>query len=293
MKTRLTALTAALALTALAHAQTDAPPNARPAPSADFEQTPAPRVDLDTPAPETPPANEGAAAKVEEAWAIAQDGSPAQAQGLEQSAVASRGFWQWALRAGSALLLVLGLILACWWLAQRLGARTPLFAGAQLGHVLGQIHLNSRSSLYFVRTGGRVLVVGSAQQGVSLVAEFDAAAFDHIGAPPEAKPDAHSGGQSAPGLRGLGALLGARNAPGGSAPKNVSSFIEQLQARAQGMQQELEASREAAAQLKDEPADGDSPRAPSSQPRRSSSDIDSLREDIERLQSHLRETQRD
>lgn len=82
------------------------------------------------------------------------------------------------LKAASALLLVLGLIVALSYILRRFGARTPLLKGMQLGQVMGRIYLSPRATLHFVRTGGRVLVVAITPAHISLVAEFDAAAFE-------------------------------------------------------------------------------------------------------------------
>jgi len=82
------------------------------------------------------------------------------------------------LKAAAALLLVLGLIVLLSYGVRRLGGRSPLLRGLNLGQVLGRIYLTPRASLHFIRAGGRVLVVGVSPNQVSLVAEFDASAFE-------------------------------------------------------------------------------------------------------------------
>lgn len=82
------------------------------------------------------------------------------------------------LKAASALLLVLGLIAVLSYALRRFGGRTQLLKGMQLGQVMGRIYLSPKATLHFVRTGGRVLVVAITPAHISLVAEFDAAAFE-------------------------------------------------------------------------------------------------------------------
>jgi flagellar biogenesis protein FliO len=78
----------------------------------------------------------------------------------------------------TALFIVLALILGLYYLTRRFGRKVPVFAGSQLGKVLGKIYLSKEASLHYVQTGGRVLLVGVSNGGVHLVAEFDGATFD-------------------------------------------------------------------------------------------------------------------
>lgn len=87
------------------------------------------------------------------------------------------------------LVITLALILLVYYFLQKRGGMKPLFARSGLGEVLGRVHLSPRHCLYYVRTGDRVLVVGAAQDTLSLVAEFDAAAFGMPETPPEPAPD--------------------------------------------------------------------------------------------------------
>ena len=80
-----------------------------------------------------------------------------------------------------ALSFVLALIFLVYYGIRKWGKNVPILAGASLGTVLGRIHLERGNTLHFVRTGGRVLLVGVNGSAVSLVADFDAAAFEGTG----------------------------------------------------------------------------------------------------------------
>lgn len=77
-----------------------------------------------------------------------------------------------------ALAIVLGLLFLIFYVLRRVGRKTPLLAGPSLGKVLGRVHLTRNSSLHFVKTADRVLVVGVTDNGISLVSDFDAALFE-------------------------------------------------------------------------------------------------------------------
>jgi flagellar biogenesis protein FliO len=77
-----------------------------------------------------------------------------------------------------ALCLVIGLILIVYYFAKKFGRHTPLLAGANLGTVLGRIHLTRGATLYYVETGGKILIVGVTGNSISSVGEFDAADLD-------------------------------------------------------------------------------------------------------------------
>ena len=114
------------------------------------------------------------------------------------------------LRGVFALCVVIALILFVYYGVRRWGKKVPLFAGASLGTVLGRIHLERGTTLHFVRTGGRVLIVGVNGNAVSLVSDLDAAAFESFEAVPEEENEA---------------------AP----PFNPDSFLAQLQASSRAM----------------------------------------------------------
>jgi len=160
------------------------------------------------------------------------------------------------------LCLVVALILLTAYVLKKLGKRTPLFAGSDLAAILGRIYLSPRASLHFVRTGGRVLVVGVTANNISLVAEFDEAAF---GAQP-AGEGRHVEAERA---------ASSRRAEKKKASKADSRFLEELKTSAQNI-----------AAL---PSVGE----PAGQHVSPDADIDSLRQDILRLQKYLKEDLRE
>ena len=119
------------------------------------------------------------------------------------------------LRMVFALCVVIALILFVYYGVRRWGKKVPLFAGASLGTVLGRIHLERGTTLHFVRTGGRVLIVGVNGNAVSLVSDFDAAAFESFEEVPEEENKV-------------------------AQPFNPDSFLAQLQASSQAMGPGLE-----------------------------------------------------
>jgi flagellar biogenesis protein FliO len=76
------------------------------------------------------------------------------------------------------LSVVLAMILIVYSLVRRFGKHVPALSGLQLGQVLGQVHLTRTATLHYVKSGGRILVIGVNEAGVNLVAEFDEVAFD-------------------------------------------------------------------------------------------------------------------
>jgi flagellar biogenesis protein FliO len=96
---------------------------------------------------------------------------------VEPRSIAFRDY----LRAGSVLCLVLALIVTGGVVLRRFGKHSRLLSGAHLASVLGKVYLTPRTCLYFVRTGGKVLVVGVTQNAISCLAEFDASAFESAG----------------------------------------------------------------------------------------------------------------
>lgn len=83
----------------------------------------------------------------------------------------------YAGRMVAALCIVLGVILLLTYILKRMGSRSPLFAGSNLAKAIGKVYLAPRVCLYFVETGGKVLVIGVMQNAIARVAEFDAAVF--------------------------------------------------------------------------------------------------------------------
>ncbi len=82
------------------------------------------------------------------------------------------------IKSVAALCFVLALILAIYYVVNRYGRKSPLFAGTSLGTILGRIYLSPKAELHFVRVKNRVLVVGVTANEISRVAEFDAAMFE-------------------------------------------------------------------------------------------------------------------
>ncbi|MCH7959462.1 MAG: flagellar biosynthetic protein FliO [Candidatus Hydrogenedentes bacterium] len=87
------------------------------------------------------------------------------------------------IRVFSAFCVVIALILLTGYLVRKLGKRIPLLAGAELGTILGRVYLARGTALHFVKTGGRVLVLGITNNSISLLKEFDADEFEALHAP--------------------------------------------------------------------------------------------------------------
>ena len=141
--------------------------------------------------------------------------------GADQTGLAdaTQGAVQSALRAIFALCIVLGLILLTYYSVKRWGKRVPILAGSSLGTVLGRLHLERGTTLHFVRTAGRVLVVGVNGNSVSLVADFDASSFAMM-------------------------EVGDSGASNAAQPFNSDTFLAQLQASSQTMQPPAETGEE-------------------------------------------------
>lgn len=83
-----------------------------------------------------------------------------------------------SLRAFGALAVIIAVIILGGAIARKYLPKTPVLAGLRLGQVLGRVHLTPKASLYYVKTGGRVLVVGVTPAGIHLLTEFEGEAFD-------------------------------------------------------------------------------------------------------------------
>ena len=88
------------------------------------------------------------------------------------------------LRTAASLCLVLALIVAGLYVVRRVGKRVPLLAGADLGQLAGKVYLSPRVCLHYVRTGGKMLIVGVTPNTMSLIAEFDETVFPSTPASP-------------------------------------------------------------------------------------------------------------
>jgi flagellar biogenesis protein FliO len=151
-----------------------------------FERTAAPHVEVPVPAE-----SKGGKADVpdyfkahQSAWdedAVAPaPGAPV----VKPAASAGEGLRGTAMRAAMYLCVLCGLIILSGFLLKKYGKNTPLLAGMQLGTVLGKVHLGPRTALHYVKTGGRVLVIGVTQTSIALLTDFDAETFE-TAAPPE------------------------------------------------------------------------------------------------------------
>ena len=77
------------------------------------------------------------------------------------------------LKLGASLAVVLGLVAAAAWAFRRLMPRTSSMFSSQVLRVLARTHLGSRQMVSLVSVGGRLLVVGSTQASVTILAQID------------------------------------------------------------------------------------------------------------------------
>ena len=142
----------------------------------------------DPPPPAAPPASEIDMTAFQDAYdrelAEAQEAAGADPDANRNSGrerIGDRSLTGLMAQTVVALLVICALIIAFGWLARKFGARTPLLAGANLAQVLGRTYLEPKTALHFVKTGGRVLVVGVTPNSISLLTEFDAEQFELAG----------------------------------------------------------------------------------------------------------------
>lgn len=85
------------------------------------------------------------------------------------------------------LLMFLLVVVAAWACTRFVGRRFSAGAGAGSGRlrVVERVALGPDRALVLVRAGGRVFLVGSAPQQLTLLAELDADAFPESGGQPE------------------------------------------------------------------------------------------------------------
>jgi len=171
----------------------------------EFEEVAPPQINYDDfagPDPvlegSAPPVSErptAAEQRIQEVWE--EMGTPP-APGAAPDSPAELGMRSY-IEVTIALCVVLGLIVLSLWAVRRFGARTPLLAGGHLGKILGRVHLSPKASLHFVRTGGKVLVIGVTQETVQLVETFDADAFEAAAARTGKATSSEAAGESTPG----------------------------------------------------------------------------------------------
>ncbi|MCX5769654.1 MAG: flagellar biosynthetic protein FliO [Candidatus Hydrogenedentes bacterium] len=178
------ALALALALAPLAaFAQPAAPLSTPPA---DTPAQPAPTIDVAYPAQEgatAPAAPDLVQQKIQQVnLALENLANTTPPIAAAQTQPAEWSPLQKTLRALFGLLAALALLFLLGYLAKRYGKNTPLFAGGDLAKLMGKVYLSPRASLHFVRTGGRILVLGVTPNSISAVAEFDSDSFEPISA---------------------------------------------------------------------------------------------------------------
>ena len=166
----------------MARAQENAAPAASgKAPAAAFERTDPPVVELPAPpssAPAAPPSapSTAEAAKIEQVREAMDEAQRAPAATAPQR-TPEFSMYRSSVRVFTALLLVLAIIFLLTYILKRTGKQTALLSGPSLATVLGKVYLEPRVRLHFVRTGGKVLVVGVTQNAIASLAEFDAESF--------------------------------------------------------------------------------------------------------------------
>ncbi|MCX5757073.1 MAG: flagellar biosynthetic protein FliO [Candidatus Hydrogenedentes bacterium] len=142
-----------------------------------FDKNKAPALDLPTYAPPETPANDDDAAEKIRQVQAQMDTAAGQPQARRTDAAKEPSMGRDTLRTFAYLCLVLALIVALGYVVRRVGKRVPLLAGADLGQLAGKVYLSPRVCLHYVRTGGKMLIVGVTPNTMSLIAEFDETLF--------------------------------------------------------------------------------------------------------------------
>ncbi len=180
----LLAAACALYLAWIGAAQTPeaSPPATPPAPTPRTESAPA-----------AAPAEVPAYFKAHQAaW---DEGSNAESANPAAASPAKEPGWSYYVpRMLMGLFVVCGLILLSASLLRRLGKNSPLLSGPRLGTILGKIHLSPKTALFYVRTGGKVLVIGTTPDTIAPIAEFDVELFEAEQEAPNAPSEAESAG---------------------------------------------------------------------------------------------------
>lgn len=168
--------------------------------AASFQETQPPKVDIGSPHENAGDSQENAAASRESSAPQQEnvsgskeipeyfkehqkiwDEPPAGAANPAAGAAApekEQGWNTYIPRTIMGLCIVCGIIILGGVLMKKYGRHTPLLAGQRLGVVLGKVYLTPKVTLHYVKSGGRVLVISLTQNQVSLIAEFDAGAFE-------------------------------------------------------------------------------------------------------------------
>ncbi|MFP4502507.1 MAG: flagellar biosynthetic protein FliO [Candidatus Hydrogenedentota bacterium] len=103
-----------------------------------------------------------------------------------------------ALNALLGLAIVCALIVLGAWALKRFGKGSRLLAGSRYGEVLGRLYLTPKITLHYVRTGGRILVLGVTPQAATLITELDPTDFETPLAAPNPAPDTENAGHQKP-----------------------------------------------------------------------------------------------
>jgi len=170
-----------------------APPHEAAAPPPVFEQTAPPNWTNETYAPADPSLEDGdrVMQKVRQTGEYLQaEGEGAGDEALPAEPARQRSLFYQALKAVWGLLVTLALLCLLVFLLKRYGRSVPMLAGANLGKVIGKVYLAPRTHLHCVQIAGKVLVVGVTPNAISLLAEFEAEAFEDES---EAAPPSEAG----------------------------------------------------------------------------------------------------
>ncbi len=183
----------------------------------------------------------------------------------------------WDVARGFAELLnVVALILGVFAGLRKFGKGSPIFAGVHLGRVIGRVGLTPRASLYFVRTGGRILLIGVTPNTISAVAEFDEASYQEFLA---ADQDGDSEASESP-----------PSEPSAKTPRTPASFMAHLKEKSEKFAQAeqkppIEASKDDVDEIEPKALPAASPSTLSDE-----EEISSLRGDIARMQQYLKDS---
>lgn len=211
----------------------------QPVSGQNYDTTEAPAIDLPQYAPSEWPGGDSAEAeKIRQVQAqMDEAGQPRQMRPASVSEEPS--MTRNVLRTIASLCVVLALIVAALWLVRRLGRNTPMLAGVELGQLAGKVYLSPRVCLHYVRTGGKMLIIGVTPNSMSLIAEFDETAFPST---PEAAPAQSPAPETRRAESFLGELqasLRAQEQPTSSGPSEEAE-LDALRRDVQRLQQYLE-----------------------------------------------------
>lgn len=161
-------------------------------PPAGLQANPPADAQTATPATQEPAESEPGSDNIFEGdeWSAAFDEmgrDDAAADESDQSDAASDGDQRGPADTYSVMLDVvkwLAILFAAFFVAMVLfrsvGRKTKILPAADIADVIGRIYLTSNTSVHFVRTAGRVLVVGVAPNHVALLTEMEADSFSAV-----------------------------------------------------------------------------------------------------------------